>query len=124
MSLLRSNLLRAASRIIPGQSIGYRAFTGNTKNAALIEVPSYAAAVPLAANVQAVPRTMYEALGLDLQRNYIIVYASKDLRDVKRDGASDQIDYAGRLYDVESNTDWFSQNGWRGALCVDVGPTP
>lgn len=117
-------LLTLAQRIIPPQAVSYYAFTGDTKNAAGVLVPAYAALATIKGNVQAVARNMYEELGLDLQKNYVTVYTNQPLRDLKRGGGVDRIAYGGRLYEVESNTDWVSQDGWLGSVCVDVGAAP
>jgi hypothetical protein len=117
-------LLTVAQRIIPPQTVSYYAFTGDTKNAPGVLVPGYAGAVTIKANVQAVARNMYEELGLDLQKNYVTVYTQQPLRDISRGSGVDRIAYGGRLYEVESNTDWVSQDGWIGSICVDVGAAP
>jgi hypothetical protein len=70
-----------------------------------------------------VPRTMYEALGLDLQKDYYTVYTQATLKDLKRDGAGDILDFGGKRFNVESNNDWWT-DGWRGSLCVYIGTTP
>lgn len=119
-----SNLLKRASRLIRLQPVVWRAFVSQTKNAQGVVVPTYAAPVTIQCSVQAVSRTMYTQFGLDLQKNYVMVYTSNTLRDLERNKTCDQIDFGGRRFDVQSNTDWFSMDKWRGALCVDVGATP
>lgn len=118
------NLLRMARRLIHFEKIQYLKWIVSTDDAAGIVTPKYATPVTIEASVQPTPRNMYEQLGLDLQKNYFTVYASVPLRDLMRNGNCDMIDYAGRRLNVESNTDWFNADGWRGALCVDIGPTP
>lgn len=117
-------LLAMAQRLIRPQTVSWSAWQSNTKLGTGVEKPVYADPVDIAGNVQAVPRSMYETLGLDLQKNYVTVYSLTDLRDLERGGGVDRIDYGGRRYNVESNTDWQNQDGWQGSICVDVGPTP
>lgn len=124
MSLFSSNLLNRASRLIPKTTVGYGRWLSNGKNSVGVIVPKYTAVQPRLVQVQAISRTMYQALGLDLARNYVAVYADFPLRDLERNGSCDTVDYRGRRHNVESNTDWIGQNGWLGSICVDVGPTP
>lgn len=123
MGLLGGNLLNRASRLIPKATVSYGRWLSNSKNTVGVIVPLYAAVQSRFVQVQPIARTMYEALGLDLQRNYIAVFADFPLRDLKRNGSCDTIDYCGRRYNVESNTDWFGQDGWVASICVDVGAT-
>jgi hypothetical protein len=125
MSLLSSNLLNAAARLIPLQPIVWTAWSGTTApNDIGVLVPAYSAPVTLNASVQPVPRTLYEDLGLDFQKNYRMIYCSQSFQDLERASTPDFIDYGGRRYNVLSNTDWQSANGWQGSVCIDVGPTP
>jgi hypothetical protein len=124
MTLLGSNLFNLASQLIPPQSVPWSQWIGTTANVAGKLVPAYADPVPIMANVQPVPRAMYEQLGLDLQKNYRVVYTAQVLRDLERNASCDLIDYGGRRYNVLSNTDWQSVNGWQGSLCIDVGASP
>lgn len=119
-----ANVLRMARRLIHFEKIKHLRWIGSTDNNAGIVVPVYAMPNDIEASVQPTPRSVYEQLGLDLQKNYFTVYASVPLRDLMRNGNCDMLDYVGRRLNVESNTDWFSADGWRGSLCVDIGPTP
>ena len=82
------------------------------------------APVTIQGSVQPVPRSMYEANGLDFQKDYFSVYTTAPLSDLRRDKAPDMLDWNGRRFNVESKTDWAKQDGWKGALCCDIGPTP
>ena len=113
-----------AQQLIPPETVSWSAWQSNTKLSTGVIKPVYADPVDIKANVQAVPRSMYETFALDLQKNYVTVYTLQTLRDLERNEACDRIDYGGRRYDVQSNTDWTNQDGWQGAICVDVGPTP
>jgi len=122
MSLLASNLLSRAQRLIPPVDIVRYAWASNTDGGAGVLIPTYAAAATIKASVQAVSRAMYEKFGLDFQKSYLMVYCSTPLQDVARGtGGVDVVDFAGRRYSVESNTDWYALNGWRGSICVDIG---
>lgn len=122
--LLQSNLLKRALVLIPPVTVQWSKWDGTTTNVAGQDVPSYLAAAPIKGSWQAVSRQMYALFGLDLQKDYRMFYTPTPLQDVSRGTATDIIDFGGRRYNVESNTNWQLMNGWQGSLCVDVGPTP
>ncbi len=117
------NVLSLAQRLVTPQSVQLKRWIGTQKNAALVLSPVYAEAVPIAANVEPVDRTVYQAFGLDLQKDYIWLYSTVPLRDLERDKAPDIILWSNQTWNVESNTDWQDVNGWKGSLCVAVGAT-
>ena len=71
---------------------------------------------------QPVPRRVYEAYGLDLQKQYFTFYVPSNVFDISRDRSGDQITFRGFRYQCESNNDWFAEDGWKGVLCVMIGP--
>jgi E217 collar protein gp28 len=117
------SLLKMAQRLIPPEQVELSKWLSNSPLTTGVKKPVFADPVCIAANVQAVPRTMYETLALDFQKDYVILYTSTPLRDLERNDGCDRIDYGGRRYTVESNTDWTNQDGWLGSICVDVGPS-
>ena len=118
-----SNLLARAARLIALQTVQYSAWASRALTNG-VYVPVYAAAVPITGSVQAVPRQLFESLGLDLQKTYVMFYTSTALKDLQRDQTPHAIDFGGWRYAVESNTDWFAQDGWKGSILVRTGPTP
>lgn len=125
MKIPGSNLLGMASRLINFDRINRWTWTRNDLDGAGILQPVYTGApIEIRGSVQPVPRAMYETLGLDLQKNYFNVFTSATLSDLQRDKAPDMLDWNGRRFIVESNTDWKSQDGWRSSICCDIGPTP
>ena len=86
-------------------------------------VTTYAVGVPLTDSIQAVPRTLYVALGLDLDRYYITIYTDNPLLVVERDESGDQIEFEGDRYQLLSNTDWSPIDGWQGVLAVRLNAT-
>lgn len=121
MSIPGSNLLRQAAKVIKFTSVQYFKYAGKTLNARRENVDTYDAAVTLSASVQAVPRAKYMELGLDFQKNYIKMFASKNLIDVQRDYSGDLFVYGGRKYKLIDNTNWYLQDGWATALAIDIG---
>ncbi len=119
-----SNLLRSALRLIKPTQILYLQATGRTQNAVKQFVATFADPVPLMASVQAVNRDTYNELGLDFQKNYIKVFASKNIVDLGRDTSGDRLIFNGKLYQIESQVDWFVMDGWASCLAVYVSPAP
>lgn len=118
------NLLRMALGVIQPQTVGYHAWQSRTADPAGKFVDVYAARVDLSGSMQPVSRDRVQMLGLDLSRSYATLYAASVVNPVSRDRGADRFDYAGRLYAVEGNVNWFAQDGWNGVLLVDVGAAP
>ena len=115
------NLLNMCLTLIAKQTIDYYQFVSRALNPVGQDVTTYADPVTMYGSFQAVTRKLYTLYGLDLQKDYSTFYASADILDVTRDVSGDQIVYGGRRYQVESDNDWFRQDGWKGVLCVDIG---
>jgi hypothetical protein len=118
-----------ATQVIDTLTIQYVKYLGRVKNAVGQWISSYATPVDVQASVQAVPRTTYNQLGLDLQKQYVNVFVSLDVTDLDRDVSGDQFILPdGRRYQLESQTDWYGIDGgfqggigWVGPLlCVAV----
>ena len=119
------NLLALANKVIAPQLAMYRPFVGRSLNAAGVYVTTRAAPRDLKVNIQPVPRSRYEIMGLDMQKNYATIYVEKNAIDIARNVSGDQFWYSGRLYSAESVTSWYAQDGWEAILCVEVpGYTP
>lgn len=117
-----SNLYALAATVIAQQLVQYYQDNGRTTNTLGLDVTAYLPAVDLRGSVQAVPRSKYEQLGLDMQKNYITFYTMKNVLDLERDVSGDQIVYAGVRYECISANDWFAMDGWVGVLCAEIGP--
>ena len=113
-----SNIFKRASKLIKLQTIQYYAATGRTPNAARQWVPAFAAAAPLRASVQMVPRSSYADLGLDFNKVYVNIFAAANLVDLQRDTSGDRFIWAGDLYQMQNENSWFVQDGWASALAV------
>jgi hypothetical protein len=59
---------------------------------------------------------------LDLQKDYFTFYLSNNILDIQRDISGDQVSFMGKRFQVESSNDWYQLDGWKGMLCVDLGP--
>lgn len=116
-----SDLLDDALSVIDAQTITYYRMTGRTLNDIGQDVTGYADPILIAGSLQPVPRTLYEQLGLDLQKSYYNFYTSNNVNDVGRNSSGDQFVFNAQRYQVESNNDWFFVDGWKGVLCVLIG---
>lgn len=115
-----SNILQMALSLIAAQSFQYIAYITRTIQPNGQYLTTYASPITLQGSVQPVPRTLFEQLGLDLQKNYVNIYVSRDILDISRDVSGDQIIYNGNNYQVLSKTAWDAVDGWDAILCVQV----
>lgn len=115
------NLLKMAQRAVGSQTVMYSRFSGRETNALGYDVAVYHPATALRGNLQPVPRSLYERMGLDLQKSYVTFYTDTAVLDISRGVSGDQFTYAGRIYQCQSITNWLEQDGWVAVLCVDVG---
>lgn len=110
------NLLNIAGAMIDFAVVQYYQYTGRSVNTVGQYIGAFADPVPLRGSLQAVPRSLYEQHGLDWSKKYVILYVSENTTEIQRNVAGDQFTYAGQRYQVESATDWFWQDGWKGVL--------
>jgi len=115
-----SNTLRMALSIQGKQAISYRSFLSRSVNANGNYVSAFNDPVTIYGSVQPLQRSLYQQLGLDFQKNYVTLYVTKSVADVKRGTSGDQFDFNGRTWQLLSNLDWFAVDGWSGVLCVEV----
>ena len=116
------NLLNMALTIIAKQTLSYYQFVSRGLNSVGQDITVYASPINLVGSWQPVPRNLYEVYGLDLQKDYFTFYSSNNILDIQRDISGDQVVFMGKRYQVESSNDWFQLDGWKGMLCVDLGP--
>lgn len=115
-----SNILGLANRVIAQQTLGYRRFISRALNVEGVYQTTRSGGTSVRGNIQPVPRSRYEQNGLDFQKNYVNIFLKKNVTDIERNVTGDQFWYAGHIYQAESKTDWFAQDGWDQVLCVEV----
>ncbi len=120
MMIPGSNILNLALSVIQKQSFTYFAFKARTLNAIGFNVAEYKPGIPAKGSVQPIPRNLYQASGLDFQRNYFNFFLSKGIIDIARDVSGDQFEYNGLRFQCLSKTDWYAADGWDQVLCVQV----
>jgi hypothetical protein len=116
------NLLIRAMHLTGFVTVQWYAATGGTVNSVGKIVTAFAGPEPVQAQVQPVPRSMMQFLGLDAQKEYIMIYAAVKMDDLTRDRSGDQIVFSAYRYSILSNTEWFPINGWNGQVAVKIGP--
>jgi hypothetical protein len=119
-----TNLLKMANRLISFQTVDYFVANGRTLNAARQWVPAFNPAVKLKASVQSVDRRSYAAMGLDFNAQYVNIFTSLDLVDLKRDSSGDRFIYNDKLYVMSKGQNWFVQDGWATCLAVMTQESP
>jgi hypothetical protein len=120
------NLLGLALTMIGSQPVQYQRCTGPAvPNEAGFMAAPYAPAVPVnVGSVQAIPRARYSQLGLDLSKDYVTWFVPRAVFGVDRDESGDRFTWRGKLWQVESCTDWSAQDGWAQALAARIGEAP
>ena len=117
------NLYQMATRLIGKSDYTYFAEASRAQDARGIWVTTFAAGVSLTDSIQAVPRTLYVALGLDLAKYYIMIYTDNPLLVVERGTSGDQIEFNSKRYQLLSETDWTFVDSWKGVLAVRLNAT-
>lgn len=114
------NVLGLALGIIANQPVHLCRFAGNVRQLTGVDVPTYASPAMVMGSVQPVPRRNYEALGLDMGKDYVTLYTSESVRAIERDGSGDVFIYVGKYYQAQDRTDWLQQDGWNEILAVAI----
>ena len=122
MNIPGVNIYALASQIIGKQAFIYFAFDTTNTDDRGIDVTTYSAGVPLTDNIQPVPRKLYQQLGLDLDKYYIMIYTDNPLLVVERDTPGDQIQFNSQRFQLLDNTDWKPQDSWQGIMAVRLNP--
>lgn len=120
MNLLRTNLLQKALRLIPGESFQFLKFEVEEVNSFGISVPSYAEPQTIIGSVQSPENSLYEQLGLSLEKDYKIFYGSIPIKGNALQLQPDRFIYDGKTYETVKDSDWFIYDGWCGVLAVEV----
>jgi hypothetical protein len=115
-----SNILAQALTMIASQAITWLSYQSRSTNDIGMQVSVYAAPVTIQGSIQAVPRTLIQALGLDMNKTYVNIFVPNNVIDIERDITSDQFQYGGATYQGLYATPWFSIDGWNQILAVQV----
>lgn len=120
MSLLRKNLLKKALKLIPSETYQYLKYDTETTNALGIKVATYKEPVIIKGSVQSPENSIYEQMGLSLEKNYKVFYGAIDIKGNEQKPQPDRFIYYDKTYEVVKNSDWFNYDGWCGVLAVEI----
>lgn len=84
------------------------------------DVPEFEEPRTLLGCIQPVSNKMYEQLGLDLDKNYKIVFSSALMKSLAENIQPDRIIYQGLTYELVENKNWYETNGWTKAIMVEL----
>lgn len=115
-----NNLFNQAATIIPTQGGEIRRWKGRVRNSKGVMVDTYAAPAPICGSFQAVPRTLFEQMGLDYKKTYYMLFTSEDVTGLQRDEAGDRVLFEGRLLKAQVEGGWKPIDGWSGVLMVEI----
>lgn len=125
MTLISSNLLNRALKILPSQQVMYLQAIGRYNNDIGLYETNYSNNPQLInGSVQAVPQNSYQELGLDFGKNYINFFTNTPLIGVERDVSGDKLIYDSKVYQCQSSTNWKAMNGWISILSVQIEVAP
>lgn len=115
------NILMQAHALIPFQPFLWYRWKSNGTDSALLRVSSYQEPVTCHGSIQSVPQDMYERLGLDWEKNYILVYSPNDIKGLDGQQSPDKLVFGGKNWKVVRVTPWHSYDGWTEVLAVEMG---
>ena len=115
-----ANLLNAAFMMVSPQPFEYSQFLGRVVNSIGLYESAYGPRVQLLGSIQAVPRNVYQEYGLDLQKNYVTIFVSREVVDLTRKTSGDEAFINGLTLQIISQTNWYHIDGWVSFLAVEV----
>lgn len=116
-----ANLLKMALSAQGQQFALWHRATGRQLNAVGQWVTAYANPILISGSIQATPKTLYAANGLDYQKNHITCFFDLGVNVIQRGESGDQLTYAGRRWQFLSGTNWQPQDKWQELIAVDIG---
>lgn len=84
------------------------------------DVPEFAEPLTLTGSIQPVSNKMYEQFGLDLNKNYKIVFSSALIQSIAEKIQPDRIVYDNRTFEIVENKNWYETNGYTKVLMVEL----
>ncbi|MDR0805948.1 MAG: hypothetical protein LBN41_04260 [Enterobacteriaceae bacterium] len=115
------NLLNIAARVIPQQSVTWYQFTERETDELGRWNNQYAEPVLITGSWQAVDVQDVLEMGLDTSKIYRQLYTSNPVSGVNRGSSPDYLVSGGKRYEVVGDADWYTQDGWKGLVCMEAG---
>lgn len=117
------NLLAQALQLLNPTTIRYFQATGNGTSDSGRMTPTFAKGRDIdGCSVQPVPRSKYADYGFMHNKNYVTLWVPYGVIDIQRNTSGDNFVWGGHRYQIESNMDWFQQDGWLSTTAMDIGP--
>lgn len=113
------NVLLSALQVIPPEPLTYEKYIGTSVNEIGMNVPQYAPPVEVKGSIQYhISEKMYQAYGLDLNKDYALVDIPAEVVGVETNKTPDRLTFHGKQWIVVKTSNWFKYNGWVKLLCV------
>lgn len=112
--------MRATAILGCNKTFKYFDYDGTTTNEIGNEVLTYTEPITYTGSIQPVSNKMYEQLGLDLQKNYKVVYCPQLLHSIAEKEVTGKIEYNGGTYDIIENKNWWETNGYTKCIICEI----
>jgi len=117
---LWDNLLLTALTVIPPEKILFEKWTANTTNSIGYDVSTYTDPVETIASIQAhISEKMYQAFGLDMNKNYRLVNIPAHIIGTAEQVTPDRLTFHGKKWIVIKSNNWKIYNGWCKVIVVE-----
>ena len=117
------NLLTQALANLPKQTVAWFKFASNQTQPNGLVVSTFENAISVQGSWQPIARKDYQALGLDMQKQFVMFYTTATLTDESRGTTGDQVSYAGQRYSIVGRDGWQNVYGWDGLMLQSIGPS-
>lgn len=110
--MLENVLLTAMSVILP-EKLVYEKYKGTKTNEIGMDVPQYDIPVITKGSIQFhISEKMYQAYGLDLNKDYALVDVPADIVGAEGKNSPDRLTFHGKKWIVVKCNNWYIYNGW------------
>ena len=115
------NVLLSALRIIPPETLYYEKYQGTSVNEIGLNIPTYSAPLEIKGSIQYhISEKMYQAYGLDLNKNYALVDIPANVLGIQSGNKTpDRLTFHGKNWIVVKCNNWFIYNGWVKLVVVE-----
>ena len=114
------NLLLTALTVIPPEEITFEKYQGVITNQIGYDISSYAAPVKTKGSIQShISERMYQAFGLDMNKNYRLVNIPAQIIGTAEQNSPDRLSFHGRKWIVVKSNNWHIYNGWCKVIVVE-----
>ena len=106
--------------VIPPEPIKYEKYQGIITNQIGYDVAAYAEPIDTKASIQShISEKMYQAYGLDMNKNYRLVNIPAEIIGTAEQNSPDRLSFHGRRWIVIKSNNWHEYNGWCKVIVVE-----